>query len=89
MTKEQRNPYNEALKERIARLRQLDEQKREETVRQAKLAVDYDVFMAEVEHAGITSTGLTGDDVPNELPAVLDAYRKWVSEPSVQAEAGG
>jgi type I restriction enzyme M protein len=47
-----------------------------------KEIVDYPVFFAEVESAGITSTGATGDDVPNELPQVLEAYQNFKSAPN-------
>jgi type I restriction enzyme M protein len=40
---------------------------------------DYPVFVAAPRTVGITSTGETGEGVPNELPAVLDAYRKFES----------
>jgi len=43
----------------------------------AREIFDYPVFMAEVEKAGITATGETGPDVPNELPEVLDRYRAF------------
>lgn len=42
---------------------------------------DYPVFVAAPKSVGITSTGDTGDSVPNELPALLEAYRafeEWV-----------
>lgn len=37
---------------------------------------DYPVLMAEAAAAGITSTGDTGPDVPNDLPLVLEFYRE-------------
>ena len=36
---------------------------------------DYPVFVAAPKSVGITSTGETGENVPNELPALLEAYR--------------
>ena len=42
---------------------------------------DYPVFVAAPKAVGITSTGETGEAVPNELPQLLEAYRsfqKWV-----------
>ncbi|MBK5965797.1 restriction endonuclease subunit M [Thiocystis minor] len=38
---------------------------------------DYPVFVAAPKTVGITSTGETGEGVANDLPAVLDAYRKY------------
>ena len=45
-----------------------------ETVRET---FDYPVFVAAPAAVGITSTGETGEDVPNDLPAVLDAWRTF------------
>jgi type I restriction enzyme M protein len=39
--------------------------------------LDYPVFIAAPKSVGITSTGETGENVPNELPAILEAYRKF------------
>jgi len=44
---------------------------------------DYPVFVAAPKAVGITSTGETGEIVPNDLPQILDAYRafvNWVEE---------
>ena len=38
---------------------------------------DYPVFVAAPKSVGITSTGDTGDSVPNELPTLLEAYRAF------------
>lgn len=38
---------------------------------------DYPVFVAAPKTVGITSTGDTGETVPNELPALLEAYRSF------------
>lgn len=55
---------------------------REDLVREGvRAALDYPVFMAEVEAAGITGSGETGASVPNELPAVLAAYRRFRQDP--------
>lgn len=45
---------------------------------------DYPVFVAAPKTVGITSTGDTGETVPNELPALLEAYRSF----ETWAEAG-
>jgi type I restriction enzyme M protein len=52
-------------------------------------AFDYPVFAAAPATVGITSTGDTGDNVANELPEVLDAYRRyksWVDAGAVEAD---
>ncbi|MCY4390114.1 MAG: hypothetical protein OXC18_23695 [Desulfurellaceae bacterium] len=44
---------------------------------------DYPVFVAAPKAVGITSTGETGEAVPDDLPQILDAYRafvNWVEE---------
>jgi type I restriction enzyme M protein len=38
---------------------------------------DYPIFVAAPKTVGITSTGDTGENVPNELPALLQAYRQF------------
>lgn len=38
---------------------------------------DYPVFVAAPKAVGITSTGETGEGVPNELPKLLQAYRQF------------
>lgn len=40
-------------------------------------AFDYPVFVAAPRTVGITSTGETGDTVPNDLPGVLAAFRAF------------
>jgi type I restriction enzyme M protein len=40
----------------------------------------YPVFLAEASAAGITATGDTGPDVPNELPAILAEYHRYRGE---------
>ena len=40
-------------------------------------AFDYPVFVAAPRTVGITSTGETGEGVPNDLSAVLDAWRAF------------
>jgi type I restriction enzyme M protein len=42
--------------------------------------------MADVEAAGITSTGDTGPNVPNELPSVVADYRRFEADPDRFAE---
>ena len=38
---------------------------------------DYSVFVAAPDAVGITSTGETGENVPDDLPQLLDAYRSF------------
>jgi type I restriction enzyme M protein len=43
---------------------------------------DYPVFVASPKTVGITSTGETGENVPNEFPKVIEAYHefeRWVN----------
>ncbi|MFN7026614.1 MAG: N-6 DNA methylase [Pseudorhizobium sp.] len=42
-----------------------------------RAAFDYPVFLAAPKAVGISSTGDTGDGVPNELPQVLEAWRAF------------
>ncbi|MFD5720939.1 N-6 DNA methylase [Streptomyces sp. NPDC127036] len=60
------------------------ERKKEARVRElAKQRFSYPVFMAEVQAAGITGSGETGVSVVNDLPSVLEEFRKFQSEPGV------
>lgn len=47
-----------------------------------KQLFDYPIFMAEVEKAGVTATGDTGQHVPNELPDIVKAFREYLACPS-------
>jgi type I restriction enzyme M protein len=50
---------------------------------------DYPVFVAAPKSVGITSTGETGDTVPNELPKILEGYqqfRRWVDSGQLPEE---
>ena len=58
-----------------------------ETVRET---FDYPVFVAAPRTVGITSTGETGETVPNDLSAVLDAWRAfdaWVEAGAAPEDA--
>lgn len=58
------------------------ERKKEAKVRElAKQRFSYPVFMAEVQSAGITGSGETGAGVVNDLPSVLEEYRKFRDDP--------
>ena len=50
---------------------------------------DYPVFVAAPKSVGISSTGDTGDTVPNELPAILKGYhqfQRWVETGQLPAD---
>ncbi|MFN6250526.1 MAG: N-6 DNA methylase [Acetobacteraceae bacterium] len=52
-------------------------------------AFDYPVFVAAPKSVGITSTGETGENVGNELPTVLEGYRRferWMAAGAVVAD---
>jgi type I restriction enzyme M protein len=52
-------------------------------------AFDYPVFVAAPKSVGITSTGDTGEKVGNELPTVLEGYRRferWMAAGAVVAD---
>ena len=65
-------------------LRALDERHNAALWAHVREAFDYPVFVAAPKSVGITSTGETGENVPTELPALLEAYRKF----EAWAEAG-
>ncbi|MGX3098065.1 N-6 DNA methylase [Helicobacter sp. 23-1046] len=52
-------------------LKELTERIEKEALSKTKIDFDYPIFMAEPEAVGITSTGETGDNVPNDL---LDSF---------------
>lgn len=58
---------NRAKKE----LKELTERIEKEALSKTKIDFDYPIFMAEPESVGITSTGETGENVPNDL---LDSF---------------
>ncbi len=60
-----------------AALRALDERHNAALWAHVREAFDYPIFVAAPKAAGITSTGETGENVPNDLPALLDAYRRF------------
>jgi hypothetical protein len=87
----ERTILKEVEKVRQGRLTVLAREHEAEARQLARQIFDYPVFMAEVEAAGITSTGLTGDGVPNELPSVLAGFRAWLENPAswdASAETG-
>jgi type I restriction enzyme M protein len=82
VSKEHRNQRRNLESELKKELKEIDEREASAVRERFKQLVDYPVFFAEVEAAGITSTGATGDDVPNELPDVLLEYQRFRSSPS-------
>ncbi len=70
------------FRELLAGLRSLDEAHNAALWATVRDMFDYPVFVAAPKVVGITSTGETGEMVPNELPDLLDAYRAfetWVA----------
>ncbi len=68
-----------ALRELQARLRAADDEHTGALWREVRRALDYPVFMAAPPAVGITGTGETGDDIPNDLPDVLARYREFAA----------
>ena len=65
------------LRELRAGLRALDGAHNSALWGTVRESFDYPVFLAAPKTVGITSTGETGDSVPNDLPQLLDAYRAF------------
>jgi type I restriction enzyme M protein len=60
-----------------AALRALDERHNAALWAHVREAFDYPVFVAAPKAVGISSTGETGENVPNDLPNVLAGYRRF------------
>lgn len=60
-----------------ARYRAIDEAHTAALWARVRELFDYPVFVAAPKTVGITSTGETGEGVPNELPDVLKAFRQY------------
>ena len=58
-------------------LRALDEAHHAALWATVREAFDYPVFVAAPGAVGITSTGETGENVPDDLPGILDAFRAF------------
>jgi len=65
------------LRDLQARLRRIDEVHNSALWTTVRERFDYPVFVAAPKAVGITSTGETGETVPNDLPQVLAAYRSF------------
>lgn len=60
----------------------LDRDRTQFALSAAREAFSHPVFMAEVEAAGITGTGTTGPEVPNELPELVLEYHRFLTDPA-------
>jgi type I restriction enzyme M protein len=67
-----------AVDEEARALEELRKREFDVAMSHARDLFSYPVFVAEVEHAGITATGETGPGVPNQLPRVAEAYRSFL-----------
>lgn len=76
------------FRELQAGLRAIDEAHNAALWATVREAFDYPVFVAAPRTVGITSTGETGETVPNDLPQIRDAYRQFVSWIDVGAKPG-
>lgn len=65
-------------KEAKARLKELDILVATESRKLARADFDYAIFMCEAEHVGISSTG---DEDNNDLPNVLNEYKRFKKDP--------
>lgn len=61
--------------------KELTERIEKEALSKTKIDFDYPIFMAEPEFVGITSTGETGDNVPNDLQ---DGFEMVDNEPKLK-----
>jgi type I restriction enzyme M protein len=66
---------NALTRELQAGLRAVDDRHNAALWARVRVAFDYPIFVAAPKAVGITSTGETGQYVPNDLPALLGAYR--------------
>lgn len=74
--------YNSEDKKRAKKeLKELNERIEKEALAKTKIDFDYPIFMAEPESVGITSTGETGENVPNDL---LDSFEMIDNEPKLK-----
>ena len=82
-----RKAGKEKKKEAKVKLKELDEFLQDESRKLARAEFDYPIFMCEAEHVGITSTGETGPDTPNELPQILEEYKNFKKDPKSFADS--
>lgn len=75
------NKLKQEKKEARKQIKELDKHVKEEGRKKARIDFDYPIFMCEAENVGITSTGETGENIPNELPKILEQYSKFNENP--------
>lgn len=74
---------SEAKKDAKKKLKDLQEQIAKEALSRTKQDFNYPIFMAEAESVGITSTGETGENVPNDF---INKYEKSKNELGEEVE---
>jgi len=79
VTTDHRKRRRELESELRRRIRGVDIEEASSRRARFKEIIDYPVFFAEVDAAGITSTGATGDDVPNDLSEVLEKFQAFMA----------
>jgi type I restriction enzyme M protein len=79
----------EASRALARRLKRIDADHTAALWEHVRAAFDYPVFLAAPRSVGISSTGDTGDTVPNELPGVLAAWRAFTEWLDAGAPAEG
>lgn len=73
----------EELSKLRAALREVDQQQTAALGAEVRAKFDYPVFMARPAAVGITASGDTGPHVPNDLPEILESwkrFRKWLDD---------
>lgn len=76
-------------RELAAALKAVDEHHNAALWAHVREAFDYPVFVAAPKSVGITSTGETGENVANELPTILEGYRRfetWLAAGAIVAD---
>lgn len=73
-----RKSGKEKKKEAKTRLKELNYFLQNESRRLARIDFDYPIFMCEAEQVGISSTG---EEDENELPQILEEYKKYQKDP--------
>jgi type I restriction enzyme M protein len=71
------------LRELQVRLRAIDDAHNTALWEAVRKQFDYPIFVAAPNGVGITSTGETGENIPNQLPEILTAYQTfegWAAE---------
>ena len=89
--KEERGKLERLLKDKTAdkekkaeakkTLKELDNYLATESRNSARKDFDYPIFMVEAESVWISTTGETGENIPNELPAILEQFLEFEKNP--------